>query len=86
MSLPGFTAEASLYHSGVGYRLVATRGTAHAGVTSVTPQSSWCHNKCASLWWRCHETCRQVGFNTVCIDRCLGMAAVCDIGCDMLRV
>jgi hypothetical protein len=86
MNLPGFDAEASLYRSAVGYRLAATSGPAHAGVTSVTPQSSWCYNKCANFWWNCHETCRQVGFNMVCIDRCLGMTAACEAGCDMLRV
>jgi hypothetical protein len=86
MNLPGFNAEASLYRSGVGYRLAATRGPARAGVTRVTPQSSWCYNKCASFWSNCHETCRSVGFNWVCIDRCLGMTAVCETGCDMLRV
>jgi|GEM_PF-6004575 len=82
MSLPGFTAETSLYRSSYDQHAAVKDGT-RAGVA---PQGTWCQNKCASFWFNCHETCRQVGFSWVCIDRCLGMTAACEAGCDMLRI
>jgi hypothetical protein len=86
MNLPGFTAEASLYRSGYGYRAAVKGGP--AGTAQVLPQASLskCYERCSNFFWNCDGACRRAGDSGVCLNRCLSMANMCDLGCEMMQV
>jgi hypothetical protein len=86
MSLPGFTAEASLYRSGYGYRATVKGGP--AGTAQVLPQQGLdsCRRACGSMSVRCYRSCSRMLDPSLCFDGCYAAQSVCDMGCSILQV
>ncbi|HEY9404209.1 MAG TPA: hypothetical protein VIQ24_16240 [Pyrinomonadaceae bacterium] len=80
MSLPGYTAEVSLYHGGYGYRAAVKGGL--AGSAQVLPQLAGddvCLRACGSMAVRCYRTCSRLvgGHSDVCFDGCYAAQTAC---------
>ncbi len=87
MSLPGFTAEASVYRSGYSYRATAKGGP--AGTAQVVPHlyiDDTCSQRCGSAAVRCGRLCnRMLGDPGLCWDACFAVQSNCIYTCRMFQ-
>lgn len=84
MNLPGFTAEASLYRSGYGYRAAVKGGP--AGTAQVSPQQDdSCGRTCGSMAVRCYRLCSRMMDPGICYDGCFAAQLNCEATCRIFQ-
>lgn len=86
MSLPGFTAEVSLYRSGYSYRAATKRGP--AGTSQVVPHlymDDTCSQRCGSMAVRCYRLCSRMMDPGLCFDGCFAAQSNCIATCRIFQ-